>query len=221
MNAILHLLNVNTVVFTIFNYPMSYVELFGTIFNLACVWLVARKNILNWPIGIIGVILFGALFYQIHLYADLFEQFYYFFTGFWGWYIWKNRRASCESGKDIIVKKGTLNNNIIWLVAILVFTAAGTWAMLNINKWLPNLFPIPAALPLLDVCTTIMSFAAQILMIQKRLESWILWIAVDVVAIWLYWYKGVPFVALLYLIFLYLATKGLLSWNLTYKEQNK
>ena len=219
MNTLLNLLNVNTTFFTIFNYPMSYVEFFGTLFNLACVWLVARKHILNWPVGIIGVVLFGALFYQLHLYADLFEQFYYFFTGFWGWYAWSTARKAKDEPDQIVVKQNSLKTNLMWLGGIGIFTLIGTGVMVNLDNWFPTLFPVAASLPLLDVFTTVMSFAAQILMIQKRVENWILWVLVDVIGIGLYWYKGVPFVALLYLIFLVLAAGGFKTWLKTLKEQ--
>ena len=221
MNEILHLLNVNTTFFTILNYPMSYVEFFGTIFNIACVWLLVKKNILNWPIGIIGVLLFGALFYQLNLYADLFEQVYYFITGFIGWYAWTKTRPQKDEEEEVILKRNTMKENGLWITGIVAFTLIGAWAMRNVNVWLPQFFPEPASLPLLDVMTTVMSFAAQIMLIQKRVENWILWVIVDVVGIGLYWYKGVPFVALLYVIFLVLATNGLIGWTKTYRKQQK
>lgn len=56
--------DVNNTAFTLLGYQISWLELVGTIFNLACVILVARRNILTWPIGIIAVVLFGALFYS-------------------------------------------------------------------------------------------------------------------------------------------------------------
>lgn len=220
MNALLNLLNVNTTFFTIFGYHMSYIEFFGTLLNLWCVWLVMKKHIWNWPVGIIGVILFGSLFYQLHLYADLFEQWYYFVTGFIGWYAWAKAKKPKDANDDIIVKRNSMLANVYWLIGIGIFTFIGTWAMSNINLWLPRFFPVPASLPLLDVWTTIMSFAAQILMIQKRLENWVLWIVVDVIGIGLYWYKGVPFVALLYAFFLVLATNGLITWYKTYRRQD-
>jgi nicotinamide mononucleotide transporter len=219
MNELLHLLSVNTTFFTILGYPMSYIEFFGTIFNLACVYLLVRKNIWNWPIGIVGVVLFGILFYQLHLYADLFEQWYYFVTGFVGWYAWAHSRKPRDTDEDIVVKRNSLKANLFWLIVIGIFTAFFTWVMSNVNIWLPTLFPEPAALPFLDVLTTVMSLVAQLLMIQKRLENWILWIIVDVIAIGLYWYKGVPFVALLYVVFLVLACMGLRTWFKTYRKE--
>jgi hypothetical protein len=55
------LFRVETVFVTLFGYPMSYLEFAGTVFNLWSVWLVARKNILTWPVGVVGVILFAIL----------------------------------------------------------------------------------------------------------------------------------------------------------------
>lgn len=220
MNAIMQFFNVNNTFFTIFGYPMSYIEFFGTLFNLWCVYLVMKKHILNWPIGIIGVILFASLFYQVHLYADLFEQWYYFVTGFIGWYAWAKARKPKSQDEEIVVERNSLKTNVYWAIGIGVFTILGTWVMTHLDDWLPRFFPVAASLPLLDTWTTIMSFAAQILMIQKRLENWVLWIVVDIIGIGLYWYKQVPFVALLYVIFLALATNGLITWHKTYRRQS-
>lgn len=219
MNVILQLFDVNNIFFTIFGYPMSYIEFFGTLFNLACVWLVMKKNILTWPIGLIGVVLFASLFYQLNLYADLIEQWYYFATGIIGWVAWTRAKKPEDEKEEIIVERNTTIQNIYWAAGIMVFTIIGAWAMSRVHIWLPGFFPEPADLPLLDVWTTVMSFAAQALMIQKRLENWVLWILVDIIAVGLYWYKGVPFVALLYLLFLGLATNGFITWRKTYQRE--
>lgn len=219
MSAFLSLLDVNNVFFTLIGYPISYIEFIGTVFNLVCVYLVARKNIWNWPIGIIGVVFFGILFYQINLYADLFEQIYFFVTGFWGWYMWSKARKPKDGDEDTVVTRNTLEQNLDWGGGIVIATLIGTWAMSNIHVWLPGLFSEPASLPLLDTFTTVMSFAATILMMRRKLENWVLWILVDIIAVGLYWVKGVPFIALLYLIFLVLASNGLRTWLKTYQKQ--
>jgi len=63
----MELLSIDNVLFTFWGYEMSYIEFFGTIFNLWCVWLVAKSNIMTWPIGIVGIVLFAFLFWQINL----------------------------------------------------------------------------------------------------------------------------------------------------------
>ena len=70
----LELFSVNNIAFTILSYPMSYIEFIGTILYLWSVWLIARKQMLTWPVGIVSVLLYMALFYQIRLYSDTVEQ---------------------------------------------------------------------------------------------------------------------------------------------------
>ena len=65
MDQLINLFNVNTIFFTLFDYPMSYIEFFGTILNIAAVYLVAKNKIWTWPIGNLGAVLFLILFFQI------------------------------------------------------------------------------------------------------------------------------------------------------------
>ncbi len=47
---------------------------------------------------------------------------------------------------------------------------------------------------------------------QKRIESWLYWIIVDIIGIWLYYVKEVRFISLLYVILLVIAINGLIIW---------
>lgn len=69
-----------------------------------------------------------------------------------------------------------------------------------------------AALPYWDSAITVLSLLAQWMMARKYLENWVLWIAVDVLGIGVYWYKDLHVTAGLYLVFLMLATSGLVAW---------
>lgn len=219
MNEILQFLSIDTTFFTVLGYPISYLEFVGTLFTLTSVILVARKSILTWPVSLIGATLFGILFYQINLYADLFEQVYYCITAVWGWYMWHAARKPADDTERIVVRRNTLQKNIMWVGVIVIGTFGGAWIMSNIHIWLPTLFPEAASMVLPDTATTVASFVATILMMQRKLECWILWISVDVVAIWLYWYKEVPFIALLYVLFLAIASGGFITWLRTYRRE--
>jgi nicotinamide mononucleotide transporter len=103
--------------------------------------------------------------------------------------------------------------------SIAVGTVLFGYVMSNIHTLFPVIFQAPASYPYLDAFTTVMSFVATILMIYKKIESWMLWILVDIIGIVLYYVKEVKFVSILYVIFLALATKGLISWYQTWKAQ--
>jgi nicotinamide mononucleotide transporter len=217
----LNFFDINNIAVTLWNYPVSWLELVGTAFNLACVILAARRKILNWPVGLVGVLLFMALFYQINLYADFGEQIFYFITGITGWIAWSRSRKT-KAQKEATIVRSSSRENLFWGGVIIVGTIALSIFLINIDTWLPALFPEPASLPILDAATTMMSFAAQIMMMRRKLESWYLWIVVDIIAVGLYWYKGVPFVALLYLGFLVNAMYGYLNWrNDVTKQEEK
>lgn len=210
-------LSVETIAFDLWGYQISWLECIGTIFNFAAVVLAARRNIWTWPIGIIGVVLFGFLFYQINLYADMAEQGYYLITGIIGWYMWAgtSSRASAptRSSNPVVISNLSRTEYIWWITSIIVIGIALGILLGRIHIYLPRVFPEPADLPLLDAITTTTAFAAQLLMMQRKLQSWHLWIALDIVAVGLYWYKQVPFVAVLYALFLFNAIYGFKKWK--------
>ena len=84
--------------------------------------------------------------------------------------------------------------------------------MSRIHIFLPSLFPDPAAFPYIDALVTIMGFVAMALMAHKKLESWFLFICVDGICMVLYFVRGVHLIAVVYVVFLALAVKGLRTW---------
>ena len=61
------------------------------------------------------------------------------------------------------------------------------------------------------------SLVAQYLMTRKVLENWIIWIAVDVIYVGMYVYKGLKPTAALYSVFLVLAALGYAQWKRSYE----
>lgn len=206
-----NLLSIENIAFTILGYPMSYIELVGTILYLWSVWLIAKRRVLTWPIGIVSVLLYMTLFYQIRLYSDALEQVYYLGASTYGWWIWN--KSSKDEGQISDVKYSYMNRMIIWIVLTIVVSILAGAFMSRIHLLIPAIFPEAASFPYLDALTTIMSFTAMRLMAQKNIESWVYWIIVDVLGIWLYFVKEVRFISLLYVVLLIMAIYGLIVWN--------
>jgi nicotinamide mononucleotide transporter len=212
-------LSVNKIAFTVIGYPMSYIELVGTILYLWSVWLISKRKVLTWPVGIISVILYMALFYQIQLYSDTLEQIYYLGASVYGWLIWN--KSPKDEGQITDVKYNNLRAAIIWIILTAIVSALTGVLMSRVHLLFPAIFPEAASFPYLDALTTIMSFSAMWLMAQKKIESWIYWIIVDVIGIWLYFVKDVKFISLLYVILLVMAINGLISWHKTWKRNSQ
>jgi nicotinamide mononucleotide transporter len=193
------------IAFKVLDYPLSYVELIGTLFGLISVYYASRANILTWPTGIINEIALFVLFYQTQLYADMFLQVYFFVVTIFGWYKWKSNTA------DVPV---TSAGSLTWIVVtMIVGTIAAGAVITNIHIWLPQWFRLPAAYPFADSFVMVGSILATILLARKQVENWYLWIIVDVVSIVVYLLKGIYFLSLEYVIFLGLASFGLYRWK--------
>ena len=65
----------------------------------------------------------------------------------------------------------------------------------------------------LDALTTVMSLAAQYLMNGKRLENWHIWIAADVIYIWVFCDQKLYLSAVLYALFIVMCVAGLKEWR--------
>lgn len=205
-----NLLDVRTVAFDVLGYPMCWLELVGTVLYLASVVLIARRNMLTWPIGIVAVVLYAMLFWQIRLYSDALEQAWYFVASLYGWWSWARARTARSEPVPVAFSSPRILASTAALTGALCVVAGA--CMSRVHEWLPTVFPAPADFPWLDASTTVASFVAMWLTARRRVESWIYWIVVDVVGIGLYLAKDVKFVALLYVVLLALAVLGLLQW---------
>jgi nicotinamide mononucleotide transporter len=206
-------LSVDNIAFAALGYPMSYLEFIGTVLYLWSVWLIAKRNILTWPVGIISVLLYMILFYQIRLYSDTIEQVYYLGASVYGWWVWNTSPKDNEQIAD--VKYGNSKSLILWAAFTAFVSIIFGFLISRIHILLPAIFPEAASFPYLDALTTIMSFSAMWLMAQKKTESWVYWIIVDIIGIWLYFVKDVRFISLLYVTLLIMAVNGLRMWHKT------
>lgn len=199
--------DISNIAIVILDYPLSWIELIGTIFGLITVYLASRENILTWPTGLINVAFFFFLFYQVNLYSDMVLQVYFFIMSLYGWYFWRtkpNNQAITSLSHDWQKKYA--------IILVLGSVALGI-LMTNVHLILPTIFDVPAAYPFADAFTTVASIMATILLSRKVLENWYLWIAVDLVSILLYTLKGINLVAIEYIVFLIICIFGLIKWR--------
>lgn len=196
-------------IITYFSGTLGMVELFGTIFSVICVYLAVKHNIWTWFWGALGVLCFGYLFYEFKLYSDAGLQLLFFLPmQAMGWYWWT--KESAKAGTKSVVK--SLDPVLFAIVGafILGATFVNGWFMANLTD---------ASFPYIDALTTWMSVAAQLLMIAKYRESWVLWVGMDVIAIGVYFAKGLLVTSGLYVVFLVLATMGGIKWYRDYVKQ--
>ncbi|NGO75633.1 nicotinamide mononucleotide transporter [Streptomyces sp. YC504] len=189
--------------FTLLDTPVSWTEVLGFGSGALCVWLVARQHIANWPIGIANNLFFILLFTQAGLYADAGLQLVFITLAAYGWWTWAHGGGPGSS--DSLPVRRTTRTEWIWL------GAAGVVGTLAITLLLDR--ATDSTVPFWDALTTSLSLMATYGQCRKRLESWWLWIAADVVYIPLYAHKELYLTSLLYVGFMALCVLGLRNWR--------
>jgi nicotinamide mononucleotide transporter len=209
------LFDVKETFFTVLGHPVSYVEFIGTILGLISVYLAARANIFTWPTGIANALFFLVIFYQIHLYSDMFLQMYFCGMGVYGWSTWKYKAEHRQSAIRTLS-----NTQRLRLAAFIVGVTLLVGTLISqIHLLLPQIFDHPASYPYIDTFIAISSVLAVILLARRIFETWVLWVLVDITSIGLYSVKGVKLIALEFVIFLALAVLGVLSWYRLWKKE--
>lgn len=213
------LFDIHSIFFEVLNYKMSYLEFYAVICGVGAVILSTMGNIWSWPIGILNVVLSSFFYYQIQLYPDMFLQVFFFVTNIVGWWRWANPKPGENDKKNelkisFMSRKQFLLSCLVGLVGTFFI---GTMAS-KLHEWFPAVFSLPSSSPYADSFILVMSIVTTFFMIEKKVECWIIWIVVDVVATYLYFFKGANFFALEYFLFPIIAGFGLWNWIREYKS---
>jgi nicotinamide mononucleotide transporter len=212
--------DLNNIAFSALNYDMSWLELTAAVAGVLAVYLSAKEHIANWGIGLVNIAFSAVIFYKTQLYSDFFLQFYFFATGIYGWWQWSKRDK--ETAETVIkVSWLTSKQQIATGIGILAATILFGAYVGKLHELYPTLFPQPAAFPYADSLIMMMSIVGNFLLTLKKVESWILWVAVDLIAPILYWSKGIKLIAIEYVIFLALASFALWNWVKIAKSVNR
>ena len=210
------------------DYPTLFIglELIAVIFGVASVLLASRLNVLVFPVGIVSTAIFVYLLWQWQLFGDLFINAYYTAMGIYGWFNWSKNKASTD--QDAISIEHIQARDI----PILALLASTTVAFVGlIYYWRPvinNDFSFDGVVlgmhlftwvDYTDMLTTALFLMAMWLMAKRKIEHWLLWIVADAISVPLYFYKGLTFTALQYVVFTAIAIWAYYEWQQRYRVQ--
>lgn len=171
------------IVFTIINLALffltdgSILGFIASMTGMLAVVLVAKGRISNYFFGIIQVSVYGYLAYTYSLFGEaMLNILFYLPTQFIGLYLWSRNKVSKEestTGEQVEVKRLTGKQ---WVgLSVLTVSSVIFYALLLKN--------IGGASVGLDSITTVLSVIAQILMLKRYAEQWIMWIVINVLSI--------------------------------------
>ena len=177
-------------------------EIIAVVFGLLSVWYSKNNNILVFPTGMISTTIFIYLLYKWVLLGDMMINAYYFVMSIYWWFIWTRKENNT-------VTPITRMNSNEKKIGVLIFLSSLMFVYLvyvYFDKW-------GTITSYIDNLTTAIFFVGMWLMAKRKIENWIFWIIADIISIPLYFYKGLTFTSLQYLIFTFIAIAGYYSWK--------
>ena len=185
-------------------------EIIAVFLGISSVWFSKNNNILVFPTGMISTAIFIYLLYKWVLLGDMIINAYYFVMSIYGWYIWTRKKDNSET-QITSIKSKEKKASIIIFVSSLMFTYL---VYVYFDKW-------DSVTAYIDNLTTAIFFVGMWLMAKRKIENWIFWIVGDIISVPLYFYKGLTFTSLQYLIFTFIAIAGYYSWKKTLNKSHQ
>lgn len=158
------------------SYGGTWLDGICAITNVMSVILVAKGRMSNYWWGLVGVITYGIVSYNNHLFGNAaLNIFYYLPMQFIGMWMWLRNKKSDRP--DVDVKLVTPMGWVFYTIVTAVATYVGTvFLRLSVDPF-----------PLLDSFTTVGSVLAMWLMVRRNPEQWLVWFVIDVITTYLWW----------------------------------
>lgn len=184
---------------TIMKEPINWIETASVYFSFACTWLCTRQVRFNYVLGVVSTTLLVITFYQAGLYGSMALNIYLVPTVIIGWFMW-GKDISPKQVEHVKPKKITLYlffTALTWAGAYFVITSLGG-NMVALDGWL-----------------LVGTVLAQFLLDRKKIETWVVWVLVNVVSVYVYFESGLYLLAAQFLLFLANAVFAWFQWRKT------
>jgi nicotinamide mononucleotide transporter len=193
---------------SLFGLATTPLELVSFVLATITVWLNIKQNHWAWLFSILSSATYALVFFDARLYGDTGLQLVFIALSLWGWHQWLSVKADSDgsSAAVAVLPVSRLSARGWWLSAIswLAGFAALAWFLHHYTD---------SDVPRIDAFLTAGSLLGQWLLAQKKLETWYVWIVVDLLYVGLYLHKSLMLTAILYGIFVALALAGLRAWQ--------
>ena len=178
----------------------SMFEIAANFFNAASIVLAGRNSIHMWWTTMVGCIVFAYVFFSAKLYADVTLQAFFIATAGVGWWRWLHG----DRGDELPVRHSSRALVGGGVLAGIIVTGAYGWVLHRYTD---------AYAPFLDSLILAFSVLGQLLLMERRVESWWCWLLVNSIAVPLYAVRGLHLTAVLYAAFWVNAIVSLRHWQ--------
>lgn len=185
----------------------SVPEAGAVLFAILYVVLASYEKVWCWPAAAASAGIYIFICYEASLLLETVLQAFYLIMAFYGWYEW------------LFGKRDKQQLYIVSMpVRKILFLLIGGIPLVIIAGYVfGNYFQ--ASLPYLDATVTIYSFIATWMVARKIMENWLLWVVIDLLAIYLYANRGLCLSGVLYFLYTVIAIFGYFKWKTLMQKQ--
>ena len=184
--------------------PDSWYGVVAGIAGCISVVLTAKGRWMMYPIGFIQNFTYTVLAFQNMFYGEVIEQVFYIVTMIWGMVAWARNMHTNEDGtQDVNTRKFSVKDWIFTIVGVLI----GTWAFGKV------LVAMGANQAYTDAATNVMALFAQILMVKRYREQWVLWLLIDLFCIKMWFVAGNWSMVAMYIAWTANCIYGWINWT--------
>ena len=186
-----------------------FLELTAVVFGTISVLFAKKNNVLVYPTGLVSTLIFVYILIKWKLYGDLIINIYYSIMSILGWYLWTRKKNGVEEFSISVMKKKDFLITGVIFIGTLIFIAFVYHFFDKFTDWTAYV----------DTLTTALFFVGMWLMAKRKIENWIIWIVADIISVPLYFYKGLTFSSMQFLLFTIIAILGYLEWKRLLQKQ--
>jgi len=185
------------------SWDLSTLEIMANAVMTLSIWLAARNSIHTWSTGVAGCLLFSIVFVRSQLYADATLQLFFIATSLIGWWQWIHPALRAGTRERAITRAR---------LRVILWMTLGATAVTLAYGWLLHRFT-NAYLPYVDSSVLALSVIAQCLLMQRKIETWPFWLAVNTISVALFVSRGLLLTAALYAAYWVNAWYGWRQWK--------
>jgi len=187
------------------------VEWAGFVLSLAMVYCNIRQIHWGWLLAIVSSVLYGFVFWRTELYGQAALQMMFIVMAAWGWQQWLQGRSQDDPAKNMTATTDLLPVSSLqrheWIRAGLATLLAWSFCTLVLQQFSDSKVLV------LDALITALALLGQYLLGRKKIETWWVWLAVNILTIVLMVTQHLWLTAFLYFVFAVLSVVGLKAWR--------
>lgn len=179
--------------------PVNWFETASVFFSFACTWLCVKQVRFNYVFGVVSTSLLSYVFFTSGLYGSMALNLYLIPTVIIGWFMWHKDTETkpVQHAKPRSAWLYVLFTALTYFGALGIITLAGG-EMAALDGWL-----------------LIGSVLAQYLLDRKKIETWMVWVAVNIVSVYVYFQAGLYLLVFQFALFLINAIYAYFQWRKT------